>query len=330
MANRTTGDAPPQAGYTLQMADFFPPCTTQSIDSVCRADEALRPGVDAICRILDLKDTLIARFPDGSLPVYALGDTKVLKIYPPPVVEELATESGVLSAVQGHLPIPTPTVHAVGELEGWGYLLMERLEGESLVSVWGMLKDNERLQLASDLGQALKTLHSIEGPPEICLDWADFVDQQRHTAVDRQRQCGLDESWLRQIPPFLAETQLGNRAPNSLLHTEVMAQHLLTRKGRLGWSFSGIFDFEPAMVGAPEYEFAAVGLFFSCGERDVFRAVLLAYGYSEEELGSELANRFLAYTIIHRYSNLPWFLSLLPPGHTMTKLEDLADHWWGT
>jgi len=119
-------------------------------------------------------------------------------------------------------------------------------------------------------------------------------------------------------------------AADSLLHTEIMREHLLVQHGPTGWKFSGLFDVEPAMLGAAEYEFASVGLFFSCGESRVLRCVLLAYGYQEQQLGPELQHRLMAYALLHRYSNLPWWLDRLPPQHGATTLQALAHLWWGT
>ena len=41
----------------------------------------------------------------------------------------------------------------------------------------------------------------------------------------------------------------------------------------------------------------------------------------------KLANRLMAMALLHRYSNLPWYLQRLPlPG--AQRLEQLAAHWW--
>jgi hygromycin-B 7''-O-kinase len=34
-------------------------------------------------------------------------------------------------------------------------------------------------------------------------------------------------------------------------------------------------------------------------------------------------------TLLHRYSNLPWFLKEAPPPAHVTPLEDLAAFWFG-
>ena len=284
-----------------------------------------------MCDVLGLAPASLRRYADGSLPVYAVDDSRVLKVYPPFDIPARDTESTVLQAVDGRLSIPTPGVHAVGELDGWGYLLMDQLRGVSLAEAWPRIPDDDRLRLAAAMGEALAALHSVRdvGLDAVRIDWPRFIEEQRGTAVERQRRRGLDPCWLEGIAEFLDRTPLGDVRPESLLHTEVMREHLLVERTGDGWRLSGLFDFEPAMVGAPEYEFASVGLFLSCGEPKLLRRVLLSYGYSETALNEALEHRLLAYGLLHRYSNLPWFLERVPPPPHVRTLPELASVWWG-
>jgi hygromycin-B 7''-O-kinase len=83
------------------------------------------------------------------------------------------------------------------------------------------------------------------------------------------------------------------------------------------------------MPGAPEYEFAAVGLFFSCGDPRLLRRVFAAYSYLDSELDAALERRLLAYGLLHRYSNFVWYLQRMPPPTGTATLESLAALWWG-
>lgn len=314
------------------MRPLFPSVPTQqAFDLVHRNEELLRPGALAICDRLGHGALAVERFADGSLPVYAVGEALVLKVYPPFDASERDREAGVLGALEGLLPVPTPAVRAVGELEGWGYVLMDRLRGQSLAAAWPQIPHKDRMRLAADLGEALAVLHSTAwaGVEQARVDWGGFVAGQRRTAAERQRARGLAEEWLAQISGFLEGQPLEEARPGSLLHTEVMREHLLVEPGPGGWRLSGLFDFEPAMVGAPEYEFASVGLFFSCAETGLLRQVLLAYGYAEAGLDAELEGRLMGWALLHRYSHLPWYLRRLPPPAGVRTLEALAAHWWG-
>ncbi|MDB4952187.1 MAG: putative aminoglycoside phosphotransferase [Gemmatimonadetes bacterium] len=81
------------------------------------------------------------------------------------------------------------------------------------------------------------------------------------------------------------------------------------------------------MVGAPEYDFASVGIFLTCGDSALFRAFLLGCGYTDADFTVELPRRIMAYALLHRYSNLRWYLETIPP-RTATTLDELAAEWF--
>jgi hygromycin-B 7''-O-kinase len=305
--------------------------TLEQFEAVRRDDARLRPGVTAICDRLGLHGLDLVRFPDGSMPVYTVGDQHVLKLYPSVYRHEGEVEHRVLQAVEGRLPTPTPGVQHAGELDGWGYVLMDRLHGTSLAAAWPRIGQRGRARLAAQLGETLAALHAVASPVLTWLgppDWDRFVLQQRTSCVARQRAGGLDAAWLAQIPAFLDRVAL-DRAPRLvLLHTEVMREHLLVTPDADGWSLSGLVDFEPAMRGAREYEFAAVGLFVSRGDAGFLRRLLIAYGYAPAQLDDALPRRLLAYALLHRYSDLRWYLQQLPSPPSPT-LDALAACWWG-
>jgi hygromycin-B 7''-O-kinase len=304
--------------------------TPEAFERIARDEALLRPGIEAIARALGLSDP-ISRFAGGSLPVYAVGENFVLKVYPPMYFDERDREAAVLGALHERLPIPTPAVLGSGELEGWGYLLMDRLRGTPLTDAWPELGEEDRMRLAAELGRTLRVLHAIREPALaiVRVDWPAFLERQRESCAERQRSRGLDEHWVGQIADFLAANPLDAAPSECLLHTEVMREHLLVERTPDGWRYTGLFDFEPAMVGAAEYEFASVGLFFSCADPRLFRGVLQAYGYRESALTADLERRLLVYTLLHKYGNLAWYLRRLPPPEGTSTLDQLASHWWG-
>ena len=294
-------------------------------------DAALRPGVDAICARHRLEAEPIRRFPTGTLPVYAIGTRYVLKLFPPPDSEGASTEEQALTAVDGRLPIPTPQIHASGEMDGWRYVLMTQLEGRLLSDAWPDMPAADRDRFAAELGETLAALHGIDTSPldRLRFDWPAFLQRQRESAVDRQRRRGLAAHWLERIPEFLDAWMPAAEGPRALLHTELMREHLLVAPRNKRWELTGLFDFEPAMVGAPEYDFASCGLFVSAGDPRLFGRTLRAYGRSDAIGDDAFASRILAYTLLHRYSNLRWYLERTPPAPDPRTLESLARRWFG-
>ena len=291
-------------------------------------ETALRPGVESLLRDLGADPAGATRYATGSLPVYAAGDV-VLKLFPPDDTDEMPVEAGVLAAVHGRLPIPTPRPLAIGDRDGWGYVLMSRLDGIPLREAWAGIGPEQRDRLAVELGEAVAALHALPLPeiddwePE---DWAEFVDDQCDGWVARQRGLGLSAEWVAALAPAL-DVDLTDGRP-VLLHTEIMREHLLVAPDADGqWRFRGLIDFEPAMRGDREYEFVGVGTFLAEGDSRFLGRFLRAYGYEAPD--EAFRRRMVAWSMLHRYSNLPAWMRRLPvPAEP--DLDELGRLWFGS
>jgi hygromycin-B 7''-O-kinase len=106
-----------------------------------------------------------------------------------------------------------------------------------------------------------------------------------------------------------------------LLHTEVTRGHLLVNPGT--WTLSGLLDFETAVAGDRGYELGGAGLAVPGGDPRLLGRMLAGYGrgFDPREL--------LAYTLLHRHSNLSECLREFPAPPEPT-LDSLALTWFGT
>ncbi|MFD6417239.1 phosphotransferase family protein [Streptomyces sp. NPDC060194] len=305
---------------------MLPPVETdEEWDAVVPDEAVMRPGAEDLCARLGLAGAPLHRFPDGSQPVYAVGDHHVLKLFPGAAASDGVTEARVLAHVHGRLPVPTPAVRAHGAYEnGWRYVLMSRLRGENLAHAWDRVPGVDRERVAGRIGETLAALHALDPAPLAGDlgpgDWGAFLDRQSAGAVARQRAHGLPGAWLEQIPDFLASVPLPRAPAPALLHTEPMATHFLTDPD--GWPLTGLFDFEPAMIGDPAYDFVAVGLFVTRGDPALLARLSASYG------AAFAPTTLLAYTLLHTYSNLPWYLRELPT--SADTLPALAHAWFAT
>ncbi|AKN74538.1 phosphotransferase [Streptomyces sp. PBH53] len=306
---------------------MLPPVETdEEWDAIVPDETVMRPAAEHLCARLGLAGAPLTRFPDGSQPVYAVGDEHVLKLFPGAAAQDGVTEGAVLSHLQGRLPVPTPRVRDAGPYDnGWRYVLMSRLPGENLARTWDLVPPSHRERLVAEVGETLAVLHSLDPEPLADVvgpgDWGAFLDRQGAGAVAQQRARGLPAPWLEQIPDFLASVPLPRAPHRSLLHTEVMQQHFLVDPD--GWRLTGFFDFEPAMIGDRAYDFVGVGLFVTRGDPALLTRLTRAYGHTFEP------SALLAYTLLHVYSNLPWYLRELGAPAEAT-LPALAEAWFGT
>ncbi|MFG2562930.1 phosphotransferase family protein [Streptomyces sp. NPDC048496] len=306
---------------------MLPPVETdEQWDAVVPDETVMRPGVEALCARLGLADAPLTRFPDGSQPVYAVGDEHALKLFPGTAAQDGVAEGRVLSYLQGRLPVATPQVREFGPYENdWQFVLMSRLRGENLAHAWDRIPHAHRERLVAEIGETLAVLHSLDpGPLEDVLgpgDWGAFLDRRREGTVEQQHAHGLSAGWLEQIPEFLASVPLPRAPHRSLLHTEVMQQHFLVDPD--GWRLTGLFDFEPAMIGDRAYDFVGVGLFVTRGDPQLLAQLAKAYGHTFEP------TELLAYTLLHVYSNLSWYMRELHVPAEGT-LPSLAEAWFAT
>ncbi|MDF4249935.1 aminoglycoside phosphotransferase family protein [Streptomyces sp. WMMB303] len=300
--------------------------TDEQWDAVIPDEMVMHAGAEDLCARLGLAGAPLVRYAEGSVPVYRVGDAHVLKLFPAVAGQDGIIEARVLEHVDGQLPIPTPQVHASGTYEnGWRYVLMSRLPGEGLAVAWERVPQRDRDRIVDEAGEALAALHALDPEPLTDVlgpgDWGAFVAQQRAGAVAQQRKRNLPEPWLEQIPGFLDSTALSLAPRPALLHTEFMREHLLV--ARDGWRLTGLFDFEPAMIGERGYDFVAVGLFVSRGDPRLLGRLVKAYGHSFDP------RELMAYTLLHVYSHLPWYMrELTVPADE--RLESLAQAWFGT
>jgi hygromycin-B 7''-O-kinase len=278
-----------------------------------------------VCHEHGLPAHALHRFSQGTNPVFAVGDA-VLKLYPPRFSALAAPELAVLRRAAGQLPVATPQVHASGVVDGWPYLVMSRLGGQELHAVWPQLSDAERVRIVDDVGQLLAALHALrtDDLPELESNWPDLVAQRTRDCVARHRSQGAPEPLLNQIPAFLASA-----APlfppdfrPVIVSGDVHDYHLLVEQRGGRWQLSGLFDFDDARLGHAEYDLAATGLFVASSQPALLRALLRAYGHPP--LDEALGRRLLAYTLLHRYRELRWWLAEFVPPPLPSTLGDLA------
>jgi hygromycin-B 7''-O-kinase len=286
----------------------------------------------AICRKHHLSPDC-TRIVEGSALVFSAAGRHIIKIFPPEETDFLKTEALFLSQLYGRLPIQTPQLVASGSWRSYPYLIMEQLQGLSLRRVWPELGAAEQEYLISQLGNAIRVLHTL--PLDLFnstpLQWQPFIEQQHENLLSHHQGYGLDPAWLAQLPDYLNGCGLEMQEAGQLapLHTELMPEHIFVRQEGARWTLSGLIDFEPAMVGQAEYEFCAVGLFLTPGNKRLFRLFLASYGYPEAVLSGALSRRIMGLMLLHRYSNLKRFLTSLPPHLQFTQLGELEQYWYG-
>lgn len=265
-------------------------------------------------------------FSSGSDVVFG-GEGYVIKLTAPAWEEEIQTEHAVLGYVAGRLPVTTPEPLALGELEGWPYVVMRRVPGTAVAAVWPTLGRAERLRLAAELGALTAALHAL--PPPAAADrppgWAGFLQSCEESADSRHRALGTSAAWLARIPELLAAPRPDK--PLVLLHTELLGEHVLAQEVGGRWRLSAALDFADGRVGHPDYEIAAPIEFIFRGEAGCLGTYLDALGWSPAER-ADAGPRLAAWGVLHRFGCLPRALKAAgdpPPGDVAELVARLYD-----
>lgn len=273
-----------------------------------------------------------ARVQAGSHLLFAIGDTLMLKIFAPEESPFYETEKLFLTHLEGKLPIRTPGLQAAGTWERYPYLIMEKIPGVPLSAVWATLDQQQQQTLVRQIGEAVKTLHAV--PTDALMpspwNWTTFIDRQRQNLLTNHEKLGLEPHWLNQLEEYVATVTIDFHEQQNMvpLHTELMPDHFFVNPADGEWRLSGLIDFEPALVGLREYDFAAVGVFLTQGNPALFRTFLTAYGYQVTDLTDDFRRRLMILLLLHRYCRLSWFLQLIPASYQMTRLAQLEAYWF--
>lgn len=258
---------------------------------------------------------------DGTVLVALLGHEKVLKLYPPFLRGHFAFERAMLKHLDGRLSLPTPSLLAHDEHEGWPYLVMTQLPGIPLSRVWLQLPFPQRVKVLRDIGRLTAEVHALPlGPmPALAPRWDDFLQEQQARCHARQQRTGLPAQLLAALAPFLQGPL--PTGPDVLLTGEYTPFNLMQQGGTL----SAMFDFGDGLVGAREYDWLGPMCFLAAGDAQLLDA--LFDGYHGRAFDRRQREPLLRLMLLHRYSNLQSQIAL-PGWQAAPDFPTLARWLW--
>ncbi len=248
----------------------------------------------------NLSDENFAMAPSGSDVV--IGASRYFfKTTAPCWSTENYAERDILQFVEGKLSIATPRLVAHGHLEGWPYVITERVDGLSIAEVYPRLTHQQRLVLAGELGEKVAELHALP-PYKPDHGWDAFLALRLSGIAQRHAKPGVPEHLIAQIDAFIAQTPRP-AAPLRSLHTEVLDEHVLVRPYGDRWEICAMLDFADGRVGHPDYELVAPAEFIFRAEPGLTQTFLRAYGWSAPARKTA-PRRLMAWALIHQFGSL--------------------------
>jgi len=269
------------------------------------------------------------RITGGSNLLYLLSPGRVLKLFSKDEKAFRDNEALFLKNLSGKLPVRTPVLYNTGEFQGYPYIIMGQAEGTPLSELWTDLDEAAKLKLTTSMGKLLKAMHTLpKDLAEGCVpEWSTFMEGQLTDYEKHHRDYGLNPEETEQVGEFLRRgPAIEKTEKNVICHTELMPEHLFVEYENGEPVLSALIDFEPSMLAVPQYDFAAVGIFITRGNKNLYESFLEAYQPEFHPKSSHIMRMLL----LHRYCYLNWFMDFIPNRPDKLDLDALADFWYGT
>lgn len=277
---------------------MLPPIPDVAAWRSLRRDAAIqRPAFEAIATRHGLLASELSPLDKGTHFVWA-SPRNVIKLFVPLWSEDASVETTLLEMVAG-TKLPVPQLEAQGELDGWPYVVMSRVQGEPIGVAWRALDDGGRSRLAAHLGEAMAALASLPRQrleARAITQDALLAERLERILVD-QRERGGDDALEFELRVFLAELPRLVPADDVVLHADLTDDNVLVSGDRV----TGIIDFADAFVGPWTYELAAPACFVTRGSSAHRDAMIRGRGF---EPTPELIATTRAWAILHRYGHV--------------------------
>ena len=245
------------------------------------------------------------RLLEGSNVVFRIGERLWLKMFPSTFGDEGRTEWWMLENVCPQLPVPTPELVACGTIDDWEYVVLTHIDGTPYDRARDRMSPSERASIAADVGQTLRTLHSMSTRAFPRADglWEPFIDAQIASVGARVAASGADATWTSRAATFVEThaAQLQSQLTRVITHADLYFDHLLVSDTGGRWHVAGVIDFGDAVVAPREYDLVNPLLWLFRGEREPLHAMMEAFGYASVDLDEAFAQRMLAWSVTHRF-----------------------------
>jgi hygromycin-B 7''-O-kinase len=193
-----------------------------------------------ICRLHQQPLAPFIKITGWANAIFGLDNQLIIKLVPPNWQIQAGKEIAVLTLLSTQtLPVPVPRLLAQGEINGWRYLLMNRLEGINVDQLWPQLSTANRHRLATQVAAFASQLNrlafnqaQLTGADALVLDWSAYLTKQQAGCYQRQK---ISAPLLADLLPFINTTktqtpplaQPDNQGRPCLMHTDLHPGNLL-------------------------------------------------------------------------------------------------------
>jgi hygromycin-B 7''-O-kinase len=270
------------------------------------ASQCLPVALD-IARSHGLPDAEPQLFSTGTNLVIGLDDGLILKIFPPFLRSQFASEHMSLAQLRGKLSVPIPEIVIEGERDGWPYLVITRLPGILGTLAWQALPEDQKERVLRQIGETVAEVQRVPVGDLSLIEprWDRFMVQQIEACRARHQRLGLPQKYLDGLDDILrdAAALIPMDAPPVILTGEYIPENLLLSSEGGNWRLSGLIDFGDVMTGWGEYDLLGPSAFMTAGMPRRVRSLFAGFGYSDADINFTLKRRLMALLLLHRASD---------------------------
>ena len=290
------------------MAPSFPLFTDYEPFRPFRADASQwLPAAIDVARGHGLACTEPQIFSTGTNLVVGLDEPLILKIFPPFLRGQFASERASLAQLRGRLAVPIPEIMFEGERDQWPYLVITRLYGRLGSEVWPRLPEHQKERILFQIGETIAEVQRVPlgDLSQIEPRWDRFLSAQIAGCRARHERLGLPRKFLDGLDELLrdAERLIPLDQRPVILTGEYIPENFLLSRDSAGWRLSGLIDFGDVMTGWCEYDLLGPSGFMTAGMPRRVRSLFEGYGYSSADINPDLKRRLMALTLLHRFSD---------------------------
>jgi hygromycin-B 7''-O-kinase len=271
--------------------------------------------------------------------VVFISPTAVIKLGPPFWLGEMAREVAALNFVAGRLPVDIPAFIATGTVDGWDYLVQQRLPGTNLHSLWQQLDATAKAKLARQHGALMAVLHSLPldvVPDVLHFDWAEMLGGQRDCCASDMAAAGVDGVLVAQIGDYLDATPWHiEQGKEVLLHGDLSHLNFLVAEVDGAWEITGLLDWGDAKIGAPSHDFISPGMHMYRGDQAALWQWYQGYTLLNREQAAEVQRVVMARSMLYYSEGFAKLIQRIPGADACTTWSALAslflqmDSWGG-
>lgn len=264
------------------------------------------PVVREICLIEGIEINEVKESYPGTNAVFILDEKYVIKIAPAECHKDYYIECELGKVLENEKLIPTIIAKGVYiDRIDWPYMIMEFNEGTAIREVRQAIKNENKIQIFSELAEIIKCFHSkdisiLKEIDHSKTGWLNFIKDRRSKLISELKDLDvLSMKAISEIEEFVNDFRF-EEGDLVLLNADLTEDHLFLKEKNGHWRISALIDLADSMVGVREYEWVA--LWFGAFNRELesLQAFMKAYDGSDS-MNEKFLNTVLAYTFVHKF-----------------------------